>query len=173
MNESPINPPYEGVVIDFRLIKTIPMKLYLTDFLGRDSPVYEWCKTKILPSRLIAGLENELWNTNHVGVPHIAVAFPHITTVYRFGDPRFKDERETNVYLVGRASTSEQENIILRVTQDPFAIGCLLESNPILSEEISFWANSQTVDDYLAKHVAIGSSIKVADPNKLRKKLAE
>ncbi|MBI2146456.1 hypothetical protein HYU22_03890 [Candidatus Woesearchaeota archaeon] len=173
MDEIPFNQPYEGIIRDFQLVKTIPLKLYFTDFLGRDSKTYEWRQTNLSPSKLNDGLERFLLNTDHVGVPHVAVAFPHITTVFRFGDPRIRDERETNMYLVGRAPTSEQDAIIPKATAEPIALGCLLELNPILSEEISFWASSRTVDEYLSKSVTLHGSLKVVDSNKLRRALGE
>ncbi len=167
---TPMNAPYKGHIVGHRLIEKIPLKLYFADIQGRDSPEnYEWASSGISQDNVSLGIENcvEATTPSRIGIPHIAVAFPHVTTLFRFGDPREPKERETNLYKIGSATTKEEANMTLRDPHFPYENSCPLEA-VVLDEEMKSWARSGSVDEYLSLWIPNGPVIEVAAPNKLR-----
>jgi len=168
MKNIPKNQPYTGVIEGYEFLGDVPLKMYFVDIKGRDPKKYEWKECGLSKLDVIYGVRDNLRKTDHMGVPHIAVAFPHVTAVYRFGDPRLADERETNIHRVGLGQTPELEDIVIAEPKPPFEVGCPAEINPVLANEMLYWANSDTISEYLTQQIPIGTSIKIKNPNKLR-----
>jgi hypothetical protein len=158
-------PPYLGVIKANSLIPSVPVKAYFFDIQGRARPeLYEWDSSDLSYDEVGRGIERLLLNTPHVGVPHIVATMPSFTRAYRFGDPRNR-ESETNIYQIGIWNTPD----VVRGSVDnlgPETIGCLQELD-LLAEEVRFWANSESVEEYLTKFVEEGVII-VKNPRKLR-----
>ncbi|MDO8555803.1 MAG: hypothetical protein Q7R96_01360 [Nanoarchaeota archaeon] len=164
-----VNPPYQGVVIHREVVPSVPVKVYVMNIRGRDSPAnYEWRASALNPYDVLHGLELLLLQSDYIGIPHVAFVFPHVTNVYRFGDPR-KDERETNVYAVGMIDSVKlldpKERLFF-----PAAVGCVGEL-AVLGREVDFWSAAGSVDEYFVRAVDEHHEILVVDPNKLAKRL--
>lgn len=172
---TPMNAPYQGYITGHRLLEIIPLKIYFADIRGRDNPeTYEWASCGISQDDVSLGIEKcvESARPSRIGIPHIAVAFPHVTTLFRFGDPREPKERETNLYKIGSATTRDGAKMTLREPHFPYEISCPLEA-VVLGKEMAAWANSGSVDEYLCLLISPGTVIEVAAPNKLRSYLEQ
>jgi hypothetical protein len=80
----PFTPPYTGRIDGHTLISGIPAKVYFASILGREPEIYEWDHSAISQGVVLEGLERMLATSPHQGVPHIAVVFPHVTSVFRW-----------------------------------------------------------------------------------------
>lgn len=167
---TPANPPYTGELIGHAFLKAVITKVYFANICGRERVKYEWEQSGLDRDRLLEGLDLEIGRIGPRNVPHIAVAFPHTTTVYRWGDPRNPRERETNIYLVGRGNTPELERIVIAEPAPPIEVGCNAEIHTI-EEERALWMAARTVEKYLSCFAQTGIDtprLPVTDPNKLR-----
>lgn len=151
-DELMINPPYEGEIEESVLLSRVPLKLYFANILGRDSRTHEWKPSGLSKGHVELGLNRREFSW---GVPHIGISFPHVTHLFRWGNPSVR-EQETNLYDVGLAKTLD---LVDPVSKDFFrrgnAICCPLEGY-ILGEEIAFRARSETMEEYLNKFVSEG-----------------
>ena len=165
------NLPYLGQVQNFLLVPEIPVKIYFADIKGREPSLYEWDKSEVNQETVILGVVDFLNSSLRKDVPHITVAFPHITTIYRFGDPRLENERETNLYRVGDAASGLIPKVSFTNTESELVsriMGCPLEMNPILSQEMLFWSMAPNILEYLNANVPVGEVSYVTNENKLR-----
>jgi len=164
------NPPYEAYIIGHSpLHGIIPGKFYLTEIRGREAQQQrEWKHSNLNPALIKTGIELKLEDTKRLfHIPHIVIAMPHVTRVYRFGNPNDPLERETNFYttLYNTATMDIWE------PTDPTPlpaqeIGCDGEI-AILARERDYWNQAPSVEEYLKLFIPYGSLGKVTNPNKL------
>ena len=153
-----------GRVDAFKLLSDLPAKVYFTSILGRDPTKYEWGACGLSQEELLKGLSDAIASDDDSRTPHIAVSFPHVTAVYRWGNPSKSNERETNIHRVGLGNTSELSNIVLHEPSAPFEIGCPAEIH-ILGQEMGFRGAAETLSKYLEMAVPIGTSTPIANAN--------
>ncbi|MFA6073774.1 MAG: hypothetical protein WC758_06675 [Candidatus Woesearchaeota archaeon] len=158
------NLPYAGIVVDFKLLRNELVKVYFTNILGRDPSIYEWGTCGLSQDDLLVGLSKSIPGKANVGVPHIVVSFPHVTAVYRWGNPSESNERETNIYRLGLGKTEELTEIIFPEPKFPFEVGCPAEIH-IIGREMGFRSTANTLDEYMRMAVPIGTSIPIANSN--------
>lgn len=179
------NQPYYACIVDYELLEafggpdSMPLaKVYFVDILGRDKPEdYEWAHSNLDKGKILQSIASSLLGLRNFGVPHIIVVFPHVTSDYRFGDPRDGGERETNLYKAGTFRTKDLEEGILdlegpAVSRSPFEVACPAEAH-IIGEEFDFFNEAQNVRAYMKTHVPLGLVAEVRNPNKIRQFLEE
>jgi len=160
--DAPLNQPLRGVVEHSDLIESIPSKIYFISYVGRSEPEkYEWGFAQVTMRSVNDGIERLLHDSQHHGVPHMTISFPHVTRVYRWGDPHLGHERETNVYPVGLARTETMQWI------NSAEIGCPGELY-VLGKELELRGVSETLADYLSRFISIGAVIPITNPNMVR-----
>jgi hypothetical protein len=166
------NPPYNAVIVRGAVMNNpqIRVKLYYVDLKDRD-PRCEWGGSGLSQEGLGAGIERLVLEDGHQGVPRIAVSFPHVTAIWRWGDP-VANEQETNIVPVGIGETPRiitEPNYSLK----PIRQMCPMEQ-VILAQEAVLWAKS-TVRAYMEQgyQIRLGpeTRVMVAAPNKLRRDL--
>jgi hypothetical protein len=172
MDEIPLNQPYRGVVEGHRLIKPVSTKLYFVSIVGRDhSKRYEWDASGLSKDSVANNVDlavGELYgDTPVLSNPRVAIAMPHVTTLYEWGDPMNHEERETNLHLVARGKTKRLPAINSKMGRFKPEIGCPAEIR-IINEEMVFRAGSQTMEEYLGRFVPDGEIINVVNPNMVR-----
>lgn len=79
-------------------------------------------------------------------VPYIAINTNGKIGLFRFGDPKNPNERETNLYLQGRGQYNDG-NIDLRLDSSMPVL--FKEESSIIAKETKLWAKAKTVQDYL------------------------
>lgn len=116
-------------------------KVYYISVIGRDMPeLYEWQRG----SRTMADFERGFRAGDHEGIGFV-VAFPHVTKVYRFSPEgeTILDVREFNTDGMTRRDGSRSDGY--------HELACYAEA-AIAADEYRAWAESATVDEYLALH---------------------
>jgi hypothetical protein len=168
--QTPLNGAYDGHLVGHMLLDNIPAKVYFVDIRGREiSSNYEWALSDISTSLVCEGIEQCIGQED-LGIPHIAIAFPHVTSLFRWGNPSRANERETNLYHVGSGKTRDEAKLSLNPPHPPYEACCPLEGM-ILGKEMAFWAQAGSVDEYTNLWVPGDQAIQVSDPNKLRRYL--
>lgn len=114
-------------------------KVYFVDIVGRKDPARTvWDQCGFSRQDFLASLAKQ---QGIEGVGFI-VAFPHITKVFRFGP-----EMETVLNVRGW-NTKDMSPLNLSRTEGYVEFACLAEA-AIAAEEYAFWAEADSVEDYL------------------------
>lgn len=170
----PINQPYVGEIVSGQTFSEQLLKLYFANITGRDDPKkYEWDESNLvsLMESIASGIQKQIKSSENLEIPHVAISFPHVTALYRWGDPRV-NELETNMYRVGLADTSGFETIEFPQPELPFNVGCPGELF-VIGEENKIRAKSKTMDEYLHNLIPNGAyeGNEVVNPNMVREYL--
>lgn len=121
-------------------------KVYFIDIRGRDDRVkYEWEHCGRTQEQFL----DQLHNLNPEGIGFVT-AFPHITKVFQFGPTL-----ETNLYTT--AYKTENFEVLPLDYSGATEVGCAAEIL-IAAEELRFWLEAQTVDDYLSRTCDAGDA---------------
>ena len=121
-------------------------KVYFIDIRGRDDRAkYEWEHCGRTQEQFL----EQLRQLSPEGVGFVT-AFPHITKVFQFGPTL-----ETNLYTTAY-KTESFEDLPLDYS-GATEVGCAAEIL-IAAEELRFWLDAQTVDEYLAKTCDAGDA---------------
>lgn len=164
--EGPLTQPYIGEIVGNMHLSAIPMKLYFANILGRETQTSEWRYSNFSQEDLARGLEFEIGTSRNVGTPHVGISFPHVTRIFRWGNP-ISEEQETNLYCEGIIKTPDLNDLSLR---NPHGLICCPLEGYIIGEEIAFRAASRTMVDYMNKFVPNGvvKKTNVQNPNMVR-----
>jgi len=133
-------------------------KVYFLDIIGRAEPSRTvWAESGLDRAGFLAALaESEAVE----GIGFIT-AFPHITKVFRFGP-----ESET-VLNVRAWNSRDMTPLVLDRSDGYMEFGCLAEAL-IAADEYRFWAEAETVAEYLEKRSGFADG-PVASHEKLRR----
>lgn len=163
MEGIPFNEPYKGYLHSsehLRVNGEVAGKAYFLDIRGRTPPErYEWEHASLDRGEVLHGLERLLAE----GDVYIAGIFPHVTTVWKWGNP-LEGNQETNLYRVLFLNTGDLSPAGWAGEYD--AIGCPAE-NALVHEETRLWAESGSVEEYLERFASL-EPVCVREPNKLR-----
>jgi len=125
--------------------KTV-LKVYYVDIIGRDEPErYEWDKCGMSKADFLSKLAGA---EGIEGVGFIT-AFPHVMKAFRFAP-------ENEIVLNVRAwHTADLKPMDLSRLHDYVEFACLAEAE-IAAEEYRFWAQAETVEEYLERWCPYG-----------------
>lgn len=158
-----INQPFRAQLHHGEVFTNIPSKIYFMSLLDRENVAkYQWNHSPLKQDEVKAGIERLI---SPIDIPHIVVASPHVTAMFRYGDPR-QGEKETNICRPGIYETASMK------PQQGQAIACLAEWH-IVSLERRFWEDSNSVEDYLQRIIEPRIISNVQNPNKLREYLLD
>ena len=133
-------------------------KVYYVDIIGRDEPErYEWAKCGLSKDDLLSKLA-EAEGIEGVG---FITAFPHVMKAFRFAP-------ENEIVLNVRAwHTASLEPMDLSRLDDYVEFACLAEAE-IAADEYRFWAQAETVDEYLEQWCSYADGL-IVENDKLGK----
>lgn len=116
-------------------------KVYFCNIIGRPEPARTvWAQSGISRDKFLARLDT-LEGVEGIG---FVTAFPHVTKIFRFGP-----ESET-VANVRAWSPREWTELPLARCQGYAEFACYAEA-AIANDEFDFWAEAQSVEEYLAR----------------------
>ena len=117
------------------------LKIYYVDIIGRPPPSRTvWANCGLTQEAFI----KRFGATDGVDGIGFVTAFPHITKLFRFGP-------ENEICMNVRAwDTKTMADIDLSRSQGFVEFACLAEA-ALAADEFAFWAESETVEDYLAR----------------------
>jgi len=161
--KSVLNKPYKGKIVGHKLIDD-SSKVYYVDIKGREpetkgkkSKVFEWNQSGLDKSKLANGIEKHLADSAFDGMPHIFVAFPHVTVGFVCADAGL-NLGKNNLYRVGLGQTPDLENIDISQDVFPYSVGTLDELK-IVGQENIVRAKSNTMEGYLSGFKQLSSDI--------------
>ena len=160
------NQPYDCSIESHLLIESIPAKTYFVSLIGRDPQKYEWASCDYSQKEVMDSLESELLKSPNLKIPHIVVSFPHLTRVYRWGDPRIETERETNIYQVLFEKNEDLVNNTLK-RENTNEIVCPGEIY-LLEHEMINRAVSSSLFNYLTRFTSDHRNIHIKNSNLIR-----
>ncbi len=168
MEDVPLNKPYNGYLHSsgqLRVGGEVVGKAYFLDIRGREDPERtEWDYASLDRDEVLRGLEGLLTD----GDVYVAGIFPHVTTVWKWGNP-LEGNQETNLYRVLFLNTGDLSPA--EWTGEYGAIGCPAEI-ALVCEEARLWAESGSVEEYLERFASF-DPVCVREPNKLREHLLQ
>jgi hypothetical protein len=161
----PLNEAFVAQLNHSTPLKTALGKLYFISLLEReDRAKYEWAYSDLRKEDVKAGIEELI---DPKDIPHIVIASPNITAVFKFGDPE-QYQKETNFAPSKMYRTASLEPIV----GEDVSMACLAEVH-IISLERRLWEDAKTVQEYLGKFIEPRMISDVKNPNKLREYLTQ
>ncbi len=150
-------PPYDAVILGFRVLTDVRSKLYLAQIEGR-APGSRTTWPRCLNHEQVLTYLADTIPRRYIQTHSVVIAMPHVTSIFSCGDSD-ANQRETNFYPT-LYSTGTWEN-------KPFSGACIGEMI-LMGAEAEFWARG-SIDRWLSLRVPNGSLGKVMDTNKSRR----